>query len=197
MLKFLVVLFALIGCSLALTFTVDPHKEECFYEDAKEGTKLGLSFQVTSGGFLDIDVTVTDPTNQVVYKGERETEGKYTFITGSSGVFKFCFSNRMSTYTHKSVSFGITKGEATASNFAKAEDLDPIEQSIIQLSNGLSAIQSEQKHQRIRERVHRNTAESTNSRVLWWSIFEAIILLGMSVWQIVTLRKFFSSKTTV
>lgn len=38
--------------------TVDAHSEECFFDKVSSGTKLGLTFEVVEGGFLDIDVKV-------------------------------------------------------------------------------------------------------------------------------------------
>ena len=63
---------------------------------------------------------------------------------------------------------------------------------------------------RMRERVHRNSnvvpvphsflclaSESTNSRVVWWSLFEVIVLLAMSLWQVYYLKRFFEVKRVV
>ena len=38
--------------------TVDAHAEECFFDKVTKGTKMGLTFEVAEGGFLDIDVEV-------------------------------------------------------------------------------------------------------------------------------------------
>lgn len=48
----------LVNISQAYFITVDAHAEECFYEKTTAGTKLGLTFEVAEGGFLDIDVEV-------------------------------------------------------------------------------------------------------------------------------------------
>lgn len=39
--------------------TVEPKKEICFYDTAASGTKMSLTFEVAEGGFLDIDVRVS------------------------------------------------------------------------------------------------------------------------------------------
>ena len=44
--------------ALAYFVTVDAHSEECFFDKVSSGTKLGLTFEVVEGGFLDIDVKV-------------------------------------------------------------------------------------------------------------------------------------------
>ena len=40
---------------------VDANSEECFFDKVKSGTKLGLTFEVAEGGFLDIDVRIMGP----------------------------------------------------------------------------------------------------------------------------------------
>lgn len=43
----------------------------------------------------------------------------------------------------------------------------------------------------MRERVHRNTAESTNNRVKWWSIFQMAVVVAEGVFQVWWLKRFF------
>lgn len=38
---------------------VDAHAEECFFDRVNSGVKMGLTFEVVEGGFLDIDVRVS------------------------------------------------------------------------------------------------------------------------------------------
>lgn len=37
---------------------VEAHEEQCFYEEVPQGFPVNVMFQVTSGGFLDIDLKV-------------------------------------------------------------------------------------------------------------------------------------------
>lgn len=39
--------------------------------------------------------------------------------------------------------------------------------------------------------------DSTNSRVVWWSFFEALVLVVMTIGQIYYLRRFFEVKRVV
>lgn len=60
-----------------------------------------------------------------------------------------------------------------------------------QLSELLTQVKDEQGYIVVRERTHRNTAESTNARVKWWSIFQLGVLIGEGVFQVWWLKRFF------
>lgn len=84
---------------------------------------LGLTFEISEGGFLDIDVRIVGPDGKVIYQGERETSGKYTFAAHLPGKYTYCFSNQMSTMTPKVVMFDMEVGDAPKAD-PKAEDKD-------------------------------------------------------------------------
>lgn len=48
-----------------------------------------------------------------------------------------------------------------------------------------------------REERFRQTSESTNQRVLWWSIVQTIILVAIGIWQMRHLKSFFEAKKLV
>ena len=54
----LTALCAIVNSVQSFAINVDAHEKECFFDDVKAGTKMGLTFQVADGGFLDIDVSV-------------------------------------------------------------------------------------------------------------------------------------------
>jgi hypothetical protein len=63
-----------------------------------------------------------------------------------------------------------------------------VEREIRSLANGLAAVKDEQEYIVVRERTHRNTAESTNARVKWWSVLQAIVLFSVVAWQVYYLK---------
>jgi len=73
-------------------------------------------------------------------------------------------------------------------SFYNTEIVAPIEREIRSMAHSLASVKDEQEYIVIRERTHRNTAESTNSRVKWWSIMQAVVLCSVVAWQVYYLK---------
>jgi len=182
--------------------TVDAHAEECFFDKVKSGTKMGLMFEVAEGGFLDIDVKIVGPDQKTIHQGERESNGKYTFAAHMDGVYTYCFSNQMSTMTPKIVMFNMDIGEAPSEAGSEGEEGEAashnkLEDMIKELSTALSGVKHEQEYMQVRDRIHRSINENTNSRVVMWSFFEALVLVAMTLGQIYYLKRFFEVRRVV
>ncbi|XP_015907820.1 transmembrane emp24 domain-containing protein 2 [Parasteatoda tepidariorum] len=194
----LFIFISLISCIKCYFVNVDAHAEECFYDKVTAGTKMGLTFEVAEGGFLDIDVKITGPDEKIIYQGERESNGKYTFAAHVDGVYTYCFSNAMSTMTPKIVMFSMDVGEAPKAQEAEAEaHQNKLEEMIKELSTSLTSVKHEQEYMAVRDRIHRSINESTNSRVVMWAFFEAVVLVAMTFGQVYYLKRFFEVRRVV
>lgn len=71
------------------------------------------SVQVISGGNYDVDCFVTDPHNNVLYNERKKQYDSFSHTTTKKGVYKVCFSNEFSTFTHKIVYLDFRHGDET------------------------------------------------------------------------------------
>lgn len=175
---------------------VDAHAEECFFDRVSSGMKMSLTFEVVEGGFLDIDVKIFGPDERVIYGGDRESNGKYTFAAHMDGEFKYCFSNKMSSMTPKVVMFNMDIGDAPKDRI-EGDEQSQLEEMVSELSQGLTVVKHEQEYMEVREKIHRLINDNTNSRVVWWAVFEAFLLVAMTFGQIYYLKRFFEVKRVI
>jgi len=76
-------------------------------------------------------------------------------------------------------------------------EIAPVEHEIRKLSSSIQGVKDEQEYIVIRERVHRNTAESTNDRVKWWSIIQTIMLVAVCAFNVHYLKSWFEVKRVI
>ena len=194
----LLVAAATIGTSNAISTSILAGTTECYYESAQAGERLQGSYEVSAGGFLDIDVQVRDPQGTVMYAKDRQMEGEFTIPYTSRGEYEICFGNSMSTVANKVISFNIRKGQSHPSDeVAKKKHVTPLEISLMDVAEQIVSVQEHQRYMSTRERLHRNTEESTNDRVKWFSILEFVVLIVTNVWQIVSLKSFFEKRRAI
>ncbi|KAI6649554.1 hypothetical protein LOD99_6720 [Oopsacas minuta] len=189
------ILLSLLRNSYSYFIEIDAHAEECFFDTVKAHTKIGITFEVVEGGFYDIDVLIFDPEERPIHTGVRESNGKYTFAAANDGTYKYCFSNKMSTMTPKVLKFSVDMMEPTSSDLEGGST--GLEAMIQELSKGLTVVKHEQEYMEVRERIHRMINDNTNSRVVWWSFFEALILFLVTIGQIYYLKRFFEVRRVI
>jgi primase-polymerase (primpol)-like protein len=62
------------------------------------------------------------------------------------------------------------------------------------LTNKVEDIKREQRYMREVEEQFRNASETVNSKAVWWSIGQIVVLLGAAVWQMRYLKDYFGDK---
>lgn len=143
----------LVVCVAAHTIDLLPSSEHCFFEDMHVGDEMTLTYQVSGGGHLDIDVRVKDPDNQLLFQQLRKDTGTYDFVAEMDGRYTYCFSNEFSTVTDKTLSFNVHG----ILYLTEEEGLIPAERELRELATNVQMFKDEQEYLVMRERVHRNS----------------------------------------
>jgi len=198
---FVLALSSLLGAAAAHNIQLQAHDRECFHENLHKDDKMTVTFQVGDrefggAGNLDIDFWIQNPNGGMEAYERTISNGDHSFTAQHDGKYIYCFSNEHWSASSKEVSFNVHGIVYVPESEAPA---DPLESEVRQLSELLAQVKDEQSYIVVRERTHRNTAESTNSRVKWWSIFQMFVLVGEGLFQVWWLKRFFEvgQKNTV
>ncbi|KAF9540120.1 p24 complex component [Mortierella hygrophila] len=193
----LLVVATLVTIQSVAAFSIDvpPQEQRCFVEMLDKDDNLHVSFQVGDGGNLDIDFWITNPGGELVEDARRSPSETFNHVALTKGRYEYCFSNAFSTVTDKTLSFNVIVVKAYVED--TTHKADPLANELRELAAGIEEIVNEQEYTIARERTHRNTAESTNWRVMWWSLFQSGILFVVCAFQITYLKRFFEVKRVV
>jgi len=99
-----------------------------------------------------------------------------------------CFFDKVKMGTKMGLMFEVAEGGFLDN---KLEDM------IKELSTALTGVKHEQEYMAVRDRIHRSINENTNSRVVMWSFFEALVLVSMTLGQVYYLKRFFEVRRVV
>ena len=142
-------------------------------------------------------------TESMHFEG-KDTNDK-TFRTGAAGTNQICQDNSMSRYTPKwemveadgpsdHAEWTTLTGEIAVEQEKDAvtkDDLSPVERTLERIERNLRNIADMQHTYRWREEANRNTAESTHSRVLWYSLLVCGVAIIMTIGQLLVLKRWF------
>merc|ERR1712241_456785 len=81
--------------------------------------------------------------------------------------------------------------------FVTQEHTSKVSELVEQLEYKAADILDQQQYAITREAVHRETAESTNSRAMWWTFAEVVALCTLAAFQVYYLKSYFEVKQVV
>ncbi|XP_043231643.1 transmembrane emp24 domain-containing protein eca-like isoform X1 [Amphibalanus amphitrite] len=172
------ILLFVIHCVNGLYFHIAETERKCFIEEIPDETMITGKYKTQlfdprTGGFMQ--------TNQGIgmHVDVRDPEDKPI----------------LSARVHLDISVGDQAVDYAV--VAKREKLTELQLRVRQLLDQVEQISKEQNYQRYREERFRSTSESTNGRVLWWSLAQTCVLLAMGYWQMRHLKSFFEAKKLV
>ncbi|CAO3570225.1 unnamed protein product [Mortierella alpina] len=154
-------------------------------------------------------VKITDDSehqNQLWRKDSLSEElQRATFLTKRAGEVVACFTNSLSDGTQpdprytRAVDIDFDIGSETIDyvKLAETEKLKPLEVELRKLEDLVRDILDNMDHLQQREEGMRNTNESTNARVQWFSTLTMVILVTLGLWQIFYLKRFFRKKRLI
>ncbi|XP_064488882.1 transmembrane emp24 domain-containing protein bai-like [Ornithodoros turicata] len=203
---YLCALITLLALSLStvdcLRFSLKPNSKRCLKEEVLKGVLVTGEYMLGDAPGHRTDIMVTDTNAHTLYSRENIDKGKFAFTTDAYDVFEVCFTSKfpseqkgMDREVHLELKHGV---EAKSyAGVAEAGKLKPLEVKLQQLEDLSEAVVKDFAYMRQREEEMRDTNESTNARVLYFSIFSMCCLLALATWQVLYLRRFFKAKKLI
>ncbi|ETW07128.1 hypothetical protein H310_01760 [Aphanomyces invadans] len=200
----LLVLCMLIGSVQGVQFDIPTRVEKCLSDEVAQDSFVLIQYDVLGNaqGRTGVSVMIQDPLGKYI-KEDSDVDvssgdlHKFSFNAGTAGSFSTCFFNSNEYNVRVSLDFKHGVEAKDYSEIAKREHLMPVEKELRKLEDTVDEIHREMLYMREREAAMRDTNESTNARVLWFSSFSIFVLLAMGLWQVIYLKKFFKSKKLI
>lgn len=206
----LVFVYLLFFISKIYSFSVDivPGSTDCFIVKASAGAPITGSYEVIHPDADYISVDVRGPKDDLHYEKkpkakeegstdpEDASEGFFSFDAETPGDYTMCISNGS-----ENDNDGVPR--LVAFNFRAAAEGEQdyqfvgLQSELTDLKEGLELLKDHQSYMNQREDVHKATLESVNTKVLCWTVLEAIILIAMAMWQTMYIRSFFEIKRRI
>jgi len=192
----------LFACTLAIQFDVPNNAMRCVSEEYYEKEVIVGKYSFPAFAHLRMSVTITAPSGDVVWqKQDAMPEETFVFTALTDGQFKFCFSDtirrtgapgnpRRVTITAEEQQVNPDKDAVGAAKHT----IKPIEYRLRVMEKQTDDLEVEFKRFREREARHRDTSESTNSRIPSLSAVTIISLLALGALQVYYLKSYFRKK---
>ncbi|XP_061721643.1 transmembrane emp24 domain-containing protein bai [Cydia pomonella] len=188
--------------SEGIMWSLAPNTQKCLKEELHANVLVAGEYEVTEVAGQRVDYTIRDSKGHILSQKDTITKGKFTFVTETYDTFEVCFISKVpperrsvSQDVHLDIKVGIE-----AKNYegiGEAAKLKPMEVELKRLEDLSEAIVQDFTLMRKREEEMRDTNESTNNRVLFFSVFSMVCLLGLATWQVLYLRRYFKAKKLI
>jgi len=182
---------------------VRPNKERCIYDEFRPDTLVTGKVKASPAYHdMQLYLKIADHEGQPVYENKQVLEATFAFTSQSESEYSFCFLDSYSGADVRPVrlvdiEIDHNNKEKDYEEVAKRENLKPIELEIRKIEDAVEALKNDFTYMKNREAKHRNTNESTNSRVVWMSFLSVGILVGLGFFQMYYLKKYFKSKKLI
>ncbi|KAK3702669.1 hypothetical protein RRG08_042657 [Elysia crispata] len=197
----IIVLIALIFNAEAVRFMLASGGRKCLKEEIHKDILVTGEYDIQDNG-QRADVTVTDSRGHILASKESATHGKFAFTTEEYDMFEVCVTSKSASGVvapEREVFLDVKHGIETKNyeEMARSEKLKPLEVELRRLEDLSRSIVDDFAYMRNREEQMRDTNESTHSRVMYFSLFSMLCLLGLATWQVLYLRRYFKAKKLI
>ncbi|XP_074553306.1 transmembrane emp24 domain-containing protein 1a [Halichoeres trimaculatus] len=195
---------------MSFTFLLPAGSTECFFQTTENSGSMEVSYQVIAGSGLDVGFSLISPSGYKLASDFRRSDGLHMVHLTEEGDYRLCFDNSFSKLSKKMVFFEVIinnpnipgDGQDQWADIARPES--PVEYKLKDIRESMDSVYQQlertlklQAVLRAFEARDRYLLEDNLWRVSFWSCLSLLVMLGVAVTQIYTLRRLFEAKKRV
>jgi hypothetical protein len=188
-----------------LSFYLTEGQEKCFLIDMPEQTVVIVQYQLIDrpppeAADQGVNLQIFDPLTTSLVTRLVRSDGKVSYTSQMRGSHRLCLTPTSTSWfgATKKIRFNLgidnTMEEVTHDHLASKEQIDHLEEVTKVVTDRINEIIKAQEYGRQKEALFKDESEDINSRVMWFTIFQTLVILVSGVWQIFSLRRFFISR---
>lgn len=189
----------------AAYFYVQESRNKCFVESVPVGVALTVTYKNHENPGVACSIIFKDPNGRTVFSREvlaSEPEGKVSHMTAAAGEYNVCIACASSKWFNTqllkwSISIELGDTDINLHELAKKDDVDSLQHKLRVIEKKLEAMQAENEYERSQDDVLQRTNESINSRVVWFSVLQLLLLCGTTLLSVFYLIRYFHSQKII
>mmetsp|Transcript_15359 Transcript_15359/g.33753 ORF Transcript_15359/g.33753 Transcript_15359/m.33753 type:complete len:208 (+) Transcript_15359:115-738(+) len=181
---------------IELTVSVTGQGKKCYGEQVSKHELLVIEFGVLSPPGSTVSVSVLSPSTTIFSDHDRE-KVKTAFTTYEAGPHWMCVQNDGPKPIEVNMTVLAGPQAKDYSKIAKKEHLEDTQITLRKVEETLRNYHSNVLYIRAREERMRETNDSTAFRVIGFCLFNVLLIIGVSGWQMLYFKRFFRSKKII
>lgn len=183
----------------AAYFYVQESQDKCFIESVPTGVALTASYKNHENPGVTCSIIFKDPSGRSAYSREvlpADVEGKVTHMTTTTGEYQVCISCASSKWFNTqllkwSLSIELGDTDINIDDLAKKDHVNSVHLKLQAIARRVEAMQAENDYERVQEEKFQKTSEAINSRVVWFSVLQLLLLCACTLVSIFYLVRYF------
>lgn len=189
-------------------FYMKPGETKCFYENLTQGHLLigdfdafvlrDAKYEEDFGIKLTITVDETFDNDHRVLIQKNSHTGDFTFTALETGEHRICIKPTYSTMDAKlRIFMELDISNMLSLDSKRTIQVRSLKERVLQLTERLERIRTQQKEILQKEAVFRDQSESANRKILLWSLVQVLVLISTCTFQLRYLKNFFIKQKVV
>ena len=190
----------------AINFYLLEGSEKCFVMDLTAGSVILAEYNLIDPPPADapeasgVSLKVNDPNALLLLTRTVRGPGKFSFTSQIQGPHRICVTSPSGGWfgsakkSRFSLKLDTTDDNLSHDKIVSKEEIHHLKDISTQIVTRLQEVEKGQEYSREKEAKFRDESEDINSRIMWFTIFQTLVILVAGVWQILSLRSFFISR---